>query len=102
MYISELKKRVEQSPDNELYRFSLAKAHFDAGNWEECISQLEVALKKKADWMAAVTLLARAHQALGHISEARSSYLRAVELATKQGHDTAREEITALMHSMGG
>ena len=101
LQIREMRRRVEQSPENELYRFSLAKAYFDAVNWTECIEQLELALSKKADWMAAVTLLARSHQALGHVSEARNFYSRAIELATIQGHETAREEITAFMQSLG-
>ncbi len=99
-HIQALRDRVASMPENELYRFSLAKALFDCGNFTESISNLEVALKKKPDWMAACTLQGRAWLALGDKQQARACFFRAAELAASQDHVTAREDILKQMESL--
>src|SRR4051812_11511330 len=48
--IARYEKMVEQFPQNELGRFSLGKALFDAGQFARAKEHLEVALAKKPDW----------------------------------------------------
>ena len=49
--IARHKKLLEQYPDNELARFSLGKAYFDAGQIAEAKEQFDLAIARKPDWM---------------------------------------------------
>ena len=51
---------VERQPANELARFSLGKAWFDAGNFSAAKEHLALALAKKPDWMVVQILLGNA------------------------------------------
>lgn len=100
-HIQELKSRVEAAPQNELYRFSLAKALFDLGRFTEARDHLEFAIQKNPAWMAASVLLGKVYQQTGDFDRAKNCYTRAAELALDQGHETAREEILVLLRALG-
>ena len=88
---------VEQHPGNELARFSLGKALFDAADYTGALQQFEIALKKRGDWMVVVILSGKAHLALGDQPKARSCFERALELAIAQNHEGPREEMRQLL-----
>lgn len=85
--IARHKKLLEQYPDNELARFSLGKAYFDAGQMAEAKDQFDFAIAKKPDWMVVQILIGKCQLALGHRNEAKISFERAKQLAIEQNHE---------------
>lgn len=100
--IQRYREKVEQNPSNELARFSLGKALFDAENYEGALEQLNKALEQKPDWMMAQILVGKSEQALGHREAAVEAYRKARQLAVEQEHDGPREEMDHLLEELGG
>ena len=92
-----LRKRVEQFPQNELFRFSLGKALFDARDYRGAIEQFEIALAKKSDWMAVAILLGKAWLESGELTKARHYLELGQRLAREQNHEGPLEETTAIL-----
>jgi uncharacterized protein HemY len=92
-----LKKRVEEFPQNELFRFSLGKACFDQQLYAEAIQHFEIALQKKADWMAVAILLGKSHLQLNQTEKAKEYLRLGQRLAQEQKHEGPFEETTTLL-----
>jgi len=88
---------VARYPANELARFSLGKSLFDQGDFEEALEQFKLALAAKPDWMMVQILIGKSHLALGRTESARSSFLKARELAIAQNHEGPLEEMDQLL-----
>ena len=86
-------KMVEQFPQNELARFSLGKALFDAGDFIRAREHLAVALSKKPDWMVVQILIGKCELALGHKALAKAAFERALQLAIEQHHEGPQMEM---------
>jgi predicted Zn-dependent protease len=95
------KRMVEQFPDNELARFSLGKAYFDAAQYAAAKAQFETALARKPDWMAVQILIGRCELNLGNTAAAKAALLRARELAMQQKHTGPRAEVEQLLEDLG-
>ena len=91
--ISRSEKLVQQFPENELGRFSLGKALFDAGEFARAREHLEVALAKKPDWMVVQILIGKCELALGNKAKARADFERALQLAIEQNHEGPQLEM---------
>lgn len=98
--VSKYQKLLEQYPDNELARFSLGKALYDASQFVPAKEQFEVALGKKPDWMAVRILLGKCELSLGNRAAAIVSFERARQLAIEQNHEGPREEMEQLLADM--
>ncbi len=94
-------KMVEQYPDNELARFSLGKALFDAREFAQAKPHFEAALAKRADWMAVQILIGRCEMALGSTDAARAALQRARQLALEQRHEGPLRETELLLEQLG-
>ena len=92
---------VAQYPDNELARFSLGKAFFDAGQFAEAKPHLEFALSKRADWMVVQILIGRCEIGLGNKEAARAAIEQAHRLALAQNHEGPRRETELLLQQLG-
>lgn len=99
--LEKLRQRVEQSPQNELFRFSLGKALWDAGDVEGATPHFEAALALKTDWMLVAILLGRCWLKRGDLAKARAHFELGLRLAIEQKHDGPREEVEALLASLG-
>ena len=88
---------VERSPDNELFRFSLAQALSAEGRWEDAAPHYAFCVAKKADWMMPRILLGKLHLSAGRRIEARSLLIAALELAVSQSHEDPERELRALL-----
>jgi len=88
---------VAKFPENELARFSLGRALFDAGAIAEAREHLVAALAKKPDWMVVQILLGKCDLALGNRAAARAAFERALELAVTQHHEGPQAELEALL-----
>lgn len=84
-------------PSNDLARFSLAKALFDAERHAEALRHLNTALQHKPDWMVVQILVGRCHLALDQPAEARAAFERARQLAIDQDHQGPRAEMEQLL-----
>jgi tetratricopeptide (TPR) repeat protein len=90
-------KMVEQYPNNELARFSLGKAYFDAGDFTKAKEHFDVALAKKSDWMVVQILIGKCDLALGKKSEAKAAFEKAKQLAIEQHHEGPLAEMEQLL-----
>jgi predicted Zn-dependent protease len=95
--IARHKKLLEQYPNNELARFSLGKAYFDAGQISEAKEQLNLAIAKKPDWMVVQILIGKCELALGNKPAARTSFERAKQLAIEQNHEGPLAEMEQML-----
>ncbi|MEO6035000.1 MAG: tetratricopeptide repeat protein [Verrucomicrobiota bacterium] len=95
--IARHKKLLEQYPDNELARFSLGKAYFDAGQIAEANEQFGKAIAKKPDWMVVRILIGKCELALGNPAAAKICFQRARQLAIEQNHEGPLAEMEQLL-----
>jgi predicted negative regulator of RcsB-dependent stress response len=91
---------LARNPANDLARFSLAKALFDAGRHSEAAESLHACIAMKPDWMFPTILLARCQLQLGDKRGALASLEQARTLAIEQHHDGPLEEINELLASL--
>jgi tetratricopeptide (TPR) repeat protein len=91
--IARYEQMVAQFPQNELGRFSLGKALFDAGDFARAKEHLEVALQRKPDWMVVQILIGKCDLSLGHKAAAKAAFERALKLAIEQSHEGPQMEM---------
>ena len=96
-HIARHAKMVEQFPNNELARFSLGKALYDAGNFAAAREQLVIALQRKPDWMVVQILIGKCDLEQGNRDAARLAFERARELAIQQNHEGPLAEMEQLL-----
>ncbi len=87
-------------PDNELARYSLAQAYFDAGDYKNATEHLRPLCAKKPGWMVVHILLGKCLLHLGERTEARTILEHALTLAVEQHHDGPREELIELLGTL--
>jgi Flp pilus assembly protein TadD len=92
---------LKSRPDDELLRFSLGKALYDAGRVPEAESQLRLALELKPDWMIVTMLLAKIALQRNDKIAARELYAKGLELAITQEHEGPEEECRAELAKLG-
>jgi predicted Zn-dependent protease len=95
--IERFTKLAAQHPQNELARFSLGKAFFDAQQYGAAREQLTQAVANKPDWMAAQILLGKCELALGHSAAAKATLEHARALALQQKHEGPLAETKQLL-----
>jgi tetratricopeptide (TPR) repeat protein len=95
--IEKWRKLVEKNPDNELARYSLASAFFDAGRFADAEPHFARALELKDDWVMAYILRARCLIRLGRVDEARPLLARGRDHSIRQRHESPVEEIDAIL-----
>ena len=95
--IAKYQKLVEQHPQNELARFSLGKAFFDAQRFPEAKEQFERALARKPDWMVVQILLGKCELSLSNRPAAKAAFERALQLAKDQNHEGPQAEMEQLL-----
>ncbi len=100
--IRKWRSAVEASPDDEFARFTLAKACFDAGRFDEARDHFREATRMNPDWMVAHILLGRSLTALGDVSGARTALLEGRRLAEIQDHQDPVAEVDELLEELDG
>jgi hypothetical protein len=88
---------VNQQPENELFRFSLAHALLSEGRVAEALPHYEYCAAKKSDWMMAHIGRAKALLSLGRRDAARPVLETALSLAVDQHHEDPERELRALL-----
>lgn len=92
-------KKVNEAPNNKLFRFSLAKSLLDQTNITAAIPHLEVCIRLQPDWMHAHILLGKALLELNKTEEAQFILKRALQLAIEQNHEDPKNELIKLLQS---
>ena len=87
-------------PDNDLSRFNLSQAYFDAADYSSAIEHLRELCAKKPDWMVVHIQLGKSLLALDDTHSAKPILEHALRLAIAQHHDTPREELEALLKTL--
>ena len=100
MKIERFQNLVSKSPDNELFRFSLAQALIEEGRHAEAIEHLELCIAKKPDWMMAEILRAKSFLSLGQSDQAKPALERSLGLAIEQHHEAPEAEIRKLLATL--
>lgn len=91
---------LEKFPDNDLARFSLAQAYFDANDFKNAAGHLRALCAEKPDWMVVHILLGKCSLATGERDEAKKLIEHAHQLAIAQHHDGPREELEELLGNL--
>jgi predicted Zn-dependent protease len=103
MPIDRITKALElwkRFPGNDLSRYNLAQACFDAGDFPNAAEHLRPLCEKKPDWMVVHILLGKCLLASGNSTEAKHILEHALQLAIAQHHDAPREELTELLKTL--
>ncbi|MCG3147075.1 MAG: hypothetical protein PCFJNLEI_00512 [Verrucomicrobiae bacterium] len=98
--IQQARQLFERFPTNDLSRYSLAQALFDAGQYVEAGDHLQELCRKKADWMVVHILLGKCRLHTGPPAEAKKLLEHAHQLAVAQHHDGPREELEQLLRAL--
>lgn len=88
---------VERTPDNELFRFSLAQALVAEGRANDAVPHYAFCIAKKADWMMPLILLGKIHIASDRREQARALLESALALAISQAHEDPEKELRVLL-----
>lgn len=90
-------EKVQQQPDNLLFRFSLAQALCQEGAHAQAIPHLEVCIAARYDWMIPRILLGKAWLHQNKNTQAKAQLQTALQLAVEQSHEDPAEELRALL-----
>lgn len=99
--ILQFTKLVEQHPDNEMFRFSLAQALEAAGQIEPAIGQYQSCVAAKADWMMPRIILGKLLLKQGDPGAARPLLEEALKLAIDQDHEDPAAELQGIIGDLG-
>lgn len=89
--------KVEASPDNMLFRFSLGQALYEEGDFLASIEHLQKCADSRADWMLPRILLGKALITNARAEEAKPILEDALQLAIDQRHDEPVEELRNIL-----
>lgn len=95
--VARFQKLVEQHPDNEMFRFSLAQALEAAGSTAAAEQHYRQCVAAKSDWMLPRILLGKLLLKAGEKDEAHRLFTDAHQLAIAQDHEDPAAELAALL-----
>jgi predicted Zn-dependent protease len=99
--VGQFEALVAKAPENELFRFSLARTLLTEGRAVDAIPHFEFCVAKKSDWMMPRILLGKLLLGLDRRSAARPLLEDALRLAIEQSHEDPERELRALLAEMG-
>jgi len=98
--IQQARELFSRFPNNDLSRYSLAQALFDAGQYADAAEHLRALCDKKNEWMVVHILLGKCRLHTGPPAEAKKLLEHALQLAIAQHHDGPREELETLLKTL--
>ncbi|MEP6570726.1 MAG: tetratricopeptide repeat protein [Acidobacteriota bacterium] len=93
------KQMLQSDPVNSSILFGLAKEYEKTGQTAEMIATLERYLANADDEGNAFGMLARAYEKADQRDQAKVTYQRGIDAATKHGHPSMAEEYRATLES---
>ena len=95
--ITQFRQKLSTSPENLLFKYSLAQALFEENDFPEAIELFEECIAKRADWMLVSLYLGKAYLETGNYGYALNYLNLTIELGQKQNHDDPVEEAKQLL-----
>jgi predicted Zn-dependent protease len=94
------KNLLTDDPENELVRFSLAKALMDEKKWKEAGREFESLVHLKKDYALAWAFLARCRLESGDRDGARTAAEMGLPIARAQKHEIPTDELLAVLEEL--
>ena len=91
---------VESNPKDAFVRYGLAQEYVNRGQLERAIEEFNTLMADNADYQAAYYHAGQTHLKLGRKEEARETFQKGVELATRSGDSHARGELEAALEEL--
>lgn len=91
---------LEDDPDNELLRFSLAKTLMDEKRWAPAAKEFAYLTQKNPDYAIAWAFLARCYLRNGDRDAAQAACDKGMPAAQKLGHEVPIEELEAILDEL--
>ncbi len=98
--IDKFKKVLQMDPNDETLWFGLGKAYMGDENWEEAISALEICLKVKPTYSAAMLALAQSFKHANQPDQCRAVCAQGIEVATANGDLLVIKHLESLKDSL--
>lgn len=95
--IERLEAMLAAGRDSAQLRFGLASACFAADRLEDALTHAAVAVELDPDYSAAWRLLGRTQARLGHDEDARRSFERGIEVASRRGDEQLVKEMRVFL-----
>jgi Fe-S cluster biosynthesis and repair protein YggX len=95
--IQQFKQMAEADPDNELGHFSLGKAYFDAGRFEDAVASLTRTLHLNPMMSKGYQLLGDAYDRAGKRAKAIEVMTKGVTVADEQGDRMPRDAMARIL-----
>jgi tetratricopeptide (TPR) repeat protein len=91
---------VESSPTDAFVRYGLAQEYVNRGQLEKAIEEFNTLLANNAEYQAAYYHAGQTYLKLGRKEEARDSFQKGIEVATRSGDMHARSELEAALDEL--
>jgi len=95
--ISQFRQKLKSSPNNQLFRYSLAQSLFEEGQLDEAIVHFLKCLELRADWMLVALYLGKAYLEKQNYPEAEKFLKLTIDLGLKQDHIDPVDEAKKLL-----
>lgn len=98
--IASFQEKVEKNPNQVFFRYSLAQAYFEEGEFEKASSEFKKCLEVRPDWMMASLFVGKAEMESGNLQVARQFLEMTVGLAEEQAHEDPMVEAKQLLEAL--
>ena len=98
--IEQLRKFIEQGPDQPFPRYALAMEFKGKGDAQAAVSELQELVKRAPDYLAAYLQLGMLLQTCSRAAEAREAFAKGQDLARKKGDTHTLSELTQALESL--
>jgi tetratricopeptide (TPR) repeat protein len=96
-----LRSMVEAKPNDAFSRYALAMEYVNTGALESAVVQFEALLERNPDYAAGYFHGGQTLEKLGRIEEARTVYMKGVEVTSASGDDHTRSELIGALQMLG-
>ncbi|MEK9783839.1 MAG: tetratricopeptide repeat protein, partial [Opitutales bacterium] len=90
--ITQFRQKLSTSPENLLFKYSLAQALFEENHFDEAIELFEQCIANRTDWMLVALYLGKAYLETGNSDNSEKYLPLTSELGQKPNHDDPVEE----------
>lgn len=97
-----LKQFIESSPDDCFARYGVAQEYLKRGEHEKALEQFTKIFEIKPDYQAAYYHGGKTYEKLGRTEEARATYQKGIEVASRSGDLHAQSELQAALDELSG
>jgi tetratricopeptide (TPR) repeat protein len=95
-----LKEFIEMNPRDCFARYGVAQEHIKRGDNEQALEQFSRIFEINPDYQAAYFHAGKAYERIGQIEQARQTYKKGIELASRSGDLHARSELEAALNEL--